>query len=114
MKQVSSIRTTGVRGQARYARHVAYRNNDHVLEAARAEERELAALGRDARMRRVRAGAVLGALVVLALGGPALAARLPGTPSPVFHCHRVTVQYEETAGMPPPPPPVTWQACEWR
>jgi hypothetical protein len=112
MKLLSSIRATGAGARARYASGVAYRNNDHVLEAARTEERELAALGREARMRRVRTGAVLGALFVLALGAPALADRLPGPRDLLSHCHRVTVKYEQAFGT--PPPPVSWQVCEWR
>jgi hypothetical protein len=112
MRKVSPVRTTGANILARYSGNVAYRCNDHVLEAARAEERELAALGRDARMRRVRAGTVLGVLVVLALAAPALAARLPATPTPTLHCHTVTVKYEQPVGT--PPPPVSWQVCTWR
>jgi hypothetical protein len=112
MSDVSPVRTTGAKPKARYAREVAYRSNDHVLEAARAEERELAALGRDSRMRRARAATVLVALLITALAAPALAARLPSPHTPSLHCHRVTVQYEQPVGT--PPPPLSWQVCELR
>jgi hypothetical protein len=112
MKAVSSVVSTSVATGGRYARIVAYRSNDHVLEAARAEERELLALGREARMRRVRASAVLGAVMVMVLGGTALGARLPQAPARALHCHLVTVAYEQPVGT--PPPPMSWRVCEWR
>jgi hypothetical protein len=112
MKALSPVVSTSAETRPRYARTVAYRSNDHVLEAARAEERELLALGREARMRRVRASAVLGAVMVVMLGGTALGARIPAAPTRALHCHLVTVAYEQPVGT--PPPPLSWRVCEWR
>jgi hypothetical protein len=112
MKATSLVRTTGAGSGERYSLTVAYRCNDHVLDAARAEERELAALGRDSRMRRARVAAVLGGFMVLLIGGTALAARLPGSPTRALHCHQVTLKYEQPVGT--PPPPLSWRVCEWR
>jgi hypothetical protein len=93
---------------------MAYRSNQNAVDAARAEEREMAVLMRDARMRRVRAAITMGAVFVMGIGGTQLAARSSLFPRlPTLHCHGVVVQYEETGGG-TPPPPLSWQVCERR
>jgi len=90
----------------------AYRCDDAVLDAARAEERELAALGKDARHRRVRAVAWVAGFLVATLVTTALAARIPVAQGPALRCHQVTVRFEQPAGA--PPPPMSWRVCERR
>jgi hypothetical protein len=104
---------TGVSAAARYPDGVAYRDDGRVIEAARAEEREIATMTRDARMRRVRVASILAVAGALLVGGTALAARVPAKAAPTYHCHRVTVVFEQQPG-PPSPPPQSWTTCEWR
>jgi len=70
---------------------MAYGSDAHALEAAR------------------RGGAVgvLGAALAVLQAWPALASLAP---VPHWHCHRVTVVYQQPVGT--PPPPMSWQVCE--
>jgi hypothetical protein len=87
-----------------------YRSDERVLAAHRLEREELAALARDARARRRRAGAALGILFVGSMAG---VVTLPGgSHRPMLHCHHVELRYEQASGT--PPPPAGWTTCVWR
>ncbi len=90
---------------------VSYRSNQSALDAARVEEQELAALMREARMRRTRAGAMMAALLATVVGGIPIAMRSRAfAPLPALHCHHIVLQYEQMVGT--PPRPLSWEVCE--
>ncbi|CAN5896373.1 hypothetical protein BH11MYX4_BH11MYX4_16130 [soil metagenome] len=88
-----------------------YRKNASELhdDETRADARELGLLVSEARSRRRRAGVGI-AIVVLVMSVVPIALAAVPRRQPVFHCHKVLVQYENAPNV----PIESRDACEWR
>jgi len=89
-----------------------YRSNEPAVALALAEQEELLSLEREARGRRWRAVAMLGAAFGAVAAVVGVTARLPS--SPTLHCHKVELRYEKSDGPYASPPPAVWVTCERR